>query len=489
MRGTRGSIVAPAMAGVAVLWCLSCGGDDGDAAEASTTATAGSTTLPGTATEPDDSADSTTGPGPAETTASVDEGTSGETTDPTDPTTGEVPPNCGDGVPDADEACDDGNMIEGDGCNTDCTVSGSVLWFHSQAGGVGQNEDAFAVVVDAMGRAYVGGEFYGEATLDFWVRQYTEDDGLGWTQAYDGAAGNDGVRALALGGDTLYAAGYALIPGQNNDMWLRAFDLDGNAGLNITYNDVNNGSNVGNGVAVDPEGNVVVATSHSVLMASNDILVHEYSPAGALVWSDSYGGVALSNDQSRGVAVDGAGNVAVVGFHTVAAQGRDIWVRYYDTNGVPQWTVNYGSPNALDDEAWGVAFDPEGNVVVAGFELDPVIPWRLWLSKYDPSGVLLWSLPWDGATAEGARAFAVAVDEAGDIVMTGQHREGTDTHLLVRKVSADGVERWVTNIEGAPDTNQVGRAITIGPNRRIWVAGGLDLGVDGRDVYVARLAP
>lgn len=52
-----------------------------------------------------------------------------------------------------------------------------------------------------------------------------------------------------------------------------------------------------------------------------------------------------------------------------------------------------------------------------------------------------------------------------------------------------GNPRWVTTLVGAPETNQVGRAVTIGPERRVWVAGGVDQGVDGRDAYVARLAP
>jgi cysteine-rich repeat protein len=34
-----------------------------------------------------------------------------------------VPPGCGDGVVDPGEACDDGNDVDGDGCDSDCTLS------------------------------------------------------------------------------------------------------------------------------------------------------------------------------------------------------------------------------------------------------------------------------------------------------------------------------------------------------------------------------
>lgn len=40
---------------------------------------------------------------------------------PTDLPTEEVAPYCGDGTPDTDEECDDGNDVSGDGCENDCT--------------------------------------------------------------------------------------------------------------------------------------------------------------------------------------------------------------------------------------------------------------------------------------------------------------------------------------------------------------------------------
>lgn len=466
-----------------------CGGDDGSSGDETTAAaitgsTSAASSEGSTASTPEPT---TTTSNP--TTSPLDDSTSDATT--ADPTTGGPVEGCGDAMPDAGEACDDGNEVDADGCNTDCTISGSVLWFHSQAGGAGQSEEAFGVAVDTEGRAYVAGEMWGAGDLDFWVRQY-EDDGLGWTQLIDGGGGNAGARALALRGNALYAAGYRVVPGQSNDVWLRSFGLDGSVGWQVGYNDALSGSNVGQGVAIDRGGNVIVAANESVgdpLAPQVDGWVREHTAGGAPVWTAGYGGAAGGTDVARAVATDAAGRVAAVGIETVAGQGTDMWIRVYDTNGAVQWTATYANLNALDDEATAVAFDAAGNVIVAGFELDPVIPWRLWLAKYDPTGAPLWTHTWDGETAEGARAFGVAVDDTGDIVVTGQHRVAGLNQLLVRKHDPSGNPRWVTTIVGAPETNQVGRAVTIGPERRVWVAGGVDQGVDGRDAYVARLAP
>jgi cysteine-rich repeat protein len=485
-RRVRGSW-APTLALLAA--CAGGCGDDGSG---------DGTTAAGTATTSAGPSEGSTAPTPATTSTSdptgistspLDTGTADETSG--DPTTGGAGERCGDGMVDAGEACDDGNDVDADGCNTDYTLSGSVLWFHAQAGGAGLAEEAFGIAVDPQGRAYVAGELAGGGNLDFWVRQY-EDDGLGWTLSLDGGSGNAGARALALRGDALYAAGYRVVPGQSNDVWLRRFGLDGSVGWQVGYDDGFAGSNVGQGVAVDPGGHVIVVASHYVgdrFFVQTDAWVREYNAAGAPVWTAGYGGAAGGTDNARAVATDAAGRVAVVGTETVPGQGTNMWLRVYDDNGGAQWTATYANPNALDDEAAAVAFDAAGNVVVAGFEHDPVIPWRLWLTKYDPSGAPLWTRTWDGDTGEGARAFGVAIDDTGDIVVTGQHRVAGLDQLLVRKHDPDGNPRWVTTINGFPETNQVGRAVAIGPQRRVWVAGGVDQGVDGRDAYVARLAP
>ena len=42
--------------------------------------------------------------------------------------TGAVGYVCGDGVVDPGEACDDGNNVNGDGCNQDCALPGQPQW-------------------------------------------------------------------------------------------------------------------------------------------------------------------------------------------------------------------------------------------------------------------------------------------------------------------------------------------------------------------------
>ncbi|MCA9705083.1 MAG: hypothetical protein KDK70_04435 [Myxococcales bacterium] len=151
--------------------------------------------------------------------------------------------------------------------------------------------------------------------------------------------------------------------------------------------------------------------------------------------------------------------------------------------------MRYPETELVGSDAFGVAFDSDGNVIVVGYDTETPTPWHLFVGKYDPAGLELWTAYWDGTTGEGAQALAVATDDAGDIVVVGRQRVVNRHRFVVRKYGPDGTARWTTEIESEPDSDAIGRAVAIGPNRRIWVAGGVDVGVDALDIYVARLAP
>ena len=77
--------------------------------------------------------------GSTSTSSSGGEGSSGES----EGSTGA--PACGDGQLGADEVCDDGNPVDGDGCNVDCQPSGRLLWSDSYAGGSVLPDEALVV--------------------------------------------------------------------------------------------------------------------------------------------------------------------------------------------------------------------------------------------------------------------------------------------------------------------------------------------------------
>jgi cysteine-rich repeat protein len=188
-----------------VRWAAVCGlgvslgscGDDGPAA--------------GTETETSTGAASSTG------------GSADSTGDPNDP--------CGNGVIDGFEACDDGNRVNGDGCNADCTPSGQLRWAVTFDGMAGV-DCAEGVAADSEGNVIAAGfTTTAMAGEDLWIRKLGLDGNPLWTGGGDEAFGDDRYRAVAVtADDSIYAVGFvtAELPLDGRNVLVRKLDSAGN---------------------------------------------------------------------------------------------------------------------------------------------------------------------------------------------------------------------------------------------------------------------
>jgi cysteine-rich repeat protein len=466
---------------------LSCAGDSDGRDEPTTTVAA---TGSGTAGD-DDSA----GPGTTDGPTSTSNGPgSSPTTDPTDSAdstdTGSdtgIPPNCGDGVQDDDEACDDANAVDADGCNIDCTVSGSILWSHSQAGGLATQEDGYGVAVASDGAAFVAGNLT-VVSSDWFVRGYDPEGGLDWSVTVDGtSAAADVALGIVQHGDQLYVTGQRTMGVAAGDVFVANYGLDGSAGWTDAYNDPIDGGDAGRAIATDVTGNVGVAGEAVADLQGANVFVRVYNPAGGILWTQTYTSAGAAADRAYAIAADVDGNFIVAGYETVGGQ-RDVWLRKFDPAGTPLWTQGYAGAEGLDDTAYALAVDQNGDIVVAGYESTAAIPTLAWLRRLDLNGNELWTDTYAGSAAEGAQALGVTIDAAGDITYVGFETVGGLGRMLIRKYSSVGTVKWTETIEGAEATSSYGRGITVGPDQHLWIAGGIDKGVDLRDVYIAKIA-
>ena len=120
-------------------------------------------------------------------------------------------------------------------------------------------------------------------------------------------------------------------------------------------------------VAPDHEGKVFVA-GHTV-----GLFLARYSGDGVLSWKKDFTGTSTDNRINR-IAVDHNGHVFIAGYITgevdfgggplVSAGLKDIFLAKFDGDGTHLWSQRFG--NEYDDEARGVAVDNAGNVVITG---------------------------------------------------------------------------------------------------------------------------
>ena len=333
--------------------------------------------------------------------------TTGTTTDdlPTstgpDDTTMIEPPVCGDGVLGAGEACDDGNVVDGDCCSADCSVGpaepGQACWTVRIEGSKNGADRGAGVVVDGADNVYVLAAVVDSiAQSDILVRKYDPGPVSLWTQQYDGGVnGTDAGGALA--GD---AAGFMIALGRQTVTqgepgvgWLSKCTPNGQ--VLWTFTDA---GLAGGDIALAGDGGDFVVAGVIKQGSDSNALVRKYADGGAELWTEVYAGAANKTDYASGVAVDGAGNIVVVGREFVDADGFNIWVQQYAADGSPGWGETLDGGAAGLDWANAVAFDDEDQPVVVGrIDLGGGFS-DAWIRKYTAEGAEL------VAQAERARA-------------------------------------------------------------------------------------
>ena len=345
--------------------------------------------------------------------------------------------------------------------------TGATLWSKC-LGGVRGGGTGRAVAVDGHGNVLVTGKFSG--SVDFGTGPLT-----------------------SAGASSIFVAKYSAagVP-----VWSRAFG----GGFN----------DVGNGVAVDAGGNVVIIGTAAgtvnfgggpITANGYMIVVAKFSPAGGHLWSRGFGD-SFSNS-GNAVAVDPSGNIAVTGAFSgpadfgggvLTSAGVDIFLAKLSPTGGHLWSRHFGSALAVH-AGNGVACDGSGNVLVTGsFEnsIDLGAGWTtsfahkdMFVAKYSPAGDYLWSRLAGGLFDDAGRG--IAVDTSGKVVVTGTFQAAVNfgagsltsagrTDIFVARYAGDGTPLGAQRFGGADF--DAGNAVAVDAGGRPVVTGCYRLGVD-----------
>lgn len=182
--------------------------------------------------------------------------------------------------------------------------------------------------------------------------------------------------------------------------------------------------------------------------------------SGNVTWTRQFAGDPFGpsiGTNAGPVAVDGAGNVLVAGDtdeilpDQINFGDMDAFVRKYDSNGNLLWTRQFGTIH--HDSATDVAVDGAGNVFVVGYTTGVLHPGGTldaegFVRKYDSTGNLVWARNHIGFTFEqGHRTyiFAVAANSAGNVYVAGS----TDVYQFpAGQVSFGGTDAFVAWFSG-----------------------------------------
>lgn len=418
----------------------------------------------------------TTGGSSADTATSYPLPTTDAPTTTMDPTG--ASPNCGNGVVDDDEDCDDANLVEDDGCYTNCTLPFEVQWTETFDGG--DIDRANDVLFDAEGNLYVLGitQVAGQG-YDLWLRQYTPEGAEGWTWTYDGALhGNDFGTAMAWheSGDLLIVGSeqteneddvlvIRLATADQTPVWTRYYDGPG------LGPDPIDDSDFANAVASDPAGNVYVAATVRVTDQEFDMWLRKYDADGTEIWTHEYDEpVVHGSDSPDAVLVNADGEIYLAGNSEVAQNNSDAWVRKLDVDGNEIWTEIIADVIITNG-----SLDPVGNLVLVGLENDNPSNINMWAAKFDPDFGSIGSTEFDGPSGQFDQALGVAVGGAGDVYLSGEITVvGEQSNIWVARFRQNLGQRWWSDSYGNADSKlaDVGRAVAVSnDDMRVAVVG------------------
>ena len=420
------------------------------------------------------------------------------------------------------------------------------LW--SQHFGDSENQDVASVAVDSSGNVIVMGDFSG--TVDFgggsltsagmtdvFVAKFGPSGNHLWSQRFgDGTyqtavdvavdtSGNVIVTGYFHG--TIDLGGGVFASSGENDMFLAKFDPSGNHLWSDRFGDV--GYDYVAGVACDRPGNIVIAGffysgdidfggGTLTNAGGEDVFVAKFDPSGTHLWSDNFGD--SDGQGADDVAIDGLGNIIVTGSFDgtvnfgggglVSAGAGDIFVAKFDPDGVHVWSDGFG------DSAWqspeGVASDGSGNVFIIGSfmgsvdfgagDLTSAGGMDIYLAKFNSSGTHLWSHRFGDSSMD--RAAGIAVDESGNVVITGFFQGTVDFgggdltsagsfDIYLSEFDADGSYTWSKRF-GDTDIDQGVSVASYGTCTIVTGAfrGGVDFGggeltsAGGEDIFLAK---
>jgi len=324
---------------------------------------------------------------------------------------------------------------------------GNELWVANYDGPGGEEDGALGIAFDNAGHIYVTGYSIGAVGYyDFATIKYDPAGVEKWVKRYNGPGDwDDGAVALAVDNSAnIYVTGTSVGAGTDYDYATVKYDSAGSERWVVRYNGPGYYWDIPQAMVIDNSANVCV-TGFSYGVSTNiDFATAAYDSSGIERWVARYNGPGNAIDWAYAIAVDNTGNVYVTGSSIGINANQDYATVKYDSLGVEQWVARYNGPSNSNDVAYAMVIDDVGNIYVTGESWDYGSGYDYATLKYDSLGVEQWVTRYNGPSNNADHAYAIAVDDAGYVYVTGESWGfGTEYDYVTVKYSPSGIEEQI----------------------------------------------
>jgi hypothetical protein len=372
---------------------------------------------------------------------------------------------------------------------------GTPLWTNRYDGAAHGYDAAWYVAVDDADNVYVTGNSAGSGTANNIVTIGYSGNGTAlWTNCYN----RSGTNYHQLAGFAVDGAGnvYVLVETfyDMGDYTTLKYDALGNAVWTNHFKASTDSSDYPASVAVDQNGGVFVTGSSTIQMQGSSMVTLKYASDGTGIWTNFF---QFPGNQSSGVsaqpaalAVDTSGNAIVTG-DLFTDPWQYVTVKYAG-DGTPLWTNLLATPIYQGGNVPDVAADLNGNVFViggspgaSGAETD------FSTTKITSDGIPLWTNRYYDLNNTGNGFLGgVAVDNAGNFYLTGHSTGpgGTNLDYTTVKIAANGAAIWTNRYDGPAQGQDFAMALAVDDAGDVYVTGQSDGGLSGFDYATVKYA-
>lgn len=243
---------------------------------------------------------------------------------------------------------------------------------------------------------------------------------------------------------------------------------------------------------------------------NNDIFICKLDAFGNFLWAKQIGS-NTGADVGKDIAVDGLGNVYVVGcftgtadfdggsgvYNLTSSDGEDIFVLKLDTNGNLIWVIGYGGSS--EDRGQGIILDATNNLYITGcfagtIDFDPgvgvanlsSISRQTFVCKLDSDGGYIWAKNMS-ANNGFSQANAITLDNMNNIYTTGYFHGTVDFNpgsgvanlmamggnydIFISKLDSNGNFVWIKHIGGPSDETVNSNSIAVDITGNVYTTG------------------
>ena len=303
--------------------------------------------------------------------------------------------------------------------------SGVQQWATTYNGTGNGFDEAYAIVLDALGNSYVtGSSDAGSQGSNYVTIKYSPTGVQQWAASYNGP-GNSIDAATQIKLDALsnvYVSGHSDGSGTDLDIATVKYNNSGAQQWVSRFNGGLNFFDVPEALYIDNLNNIYVAgATYGGLATLNDYVTIKINSSGTQQWAKTFDGPLNDEDKAFDVVADQNQNVYVTG-RSMGANGtaENMVTIKYDVSGNVLWSDTYNGPTSGYDDAQQMRLGNSGALYITGYSAGIGTNNDYLTLKYDTTnGNILWEARFDGPASNSDQAFAMEIDAAESIYVTG----------------------------------------------------------------------